>query len=185
MHYWTYLFKHGANVSSMEIRVEAVFARYSAAIGGSYVIDSQKDLEDRGMTGRAFEDGLPVLYRIEDSVPDPEDRLSLPWLAVISWPYDGADDNGMPSAEDNLRMFQLQDLIEEELEGHSTLRHVYSRTGNHLKELVYYLRDRDQFLLRFNEVMADQPRYPIELRFFEDEDWEDFGELLQAFGRAE
>lgn len=146
--------------------------------------NSQKDLDDKYISGRAWEAGFPVIYRLDHGLPEPEERLSLPWLAVISWPYDGAEDNGMPSAEDNLRMFELEDLIEEQLEGPGSLRRVYTRTGNHLKEMVYYLRSREQFLSRFNEVMSDKPRYPIEMRFFEDEEWQDFLELVEAFQQA-
>lgn len=148
------------------------------------MIDSQRDLADPGVTGRAYEDGLPVLYRLEQSLPTVEERLSFPWLAVISWVYDGSDNNGMPCARDNLRMFELEDLIEEQIQSPNTLRHVYTRTGNHLKELVYYLRNRDQFLLRYNQAMSGQPRYPIELHFFEDEEWQDFRELLEAFDQS-
>lgn len=145
------------------------------------MINSQRDLADPGVTGRAFEEGLPVFYRLEQWLPTAEERLSLPWLVVISWNYDGTGNNGMPCASDNLQMFELEDLIEEQIESPNALRRVYSRTGNHLKELVYYLRNRDEFLFRFNQVMAGQPRYPIELHFFEDEEWQDFRELLEAF----
>ncbi|MDX1633898.1 MAG: DUF695 domain-containing protein [Marinobacter sp.] len=148
------------------------------------MISPQRDLADPGLTGRAYEDGLPVFYRLEQPLPGPYERLCLPWLVVISWPYDGSGNEGMPSAEDNLRMFELEDLIEEEVATPNALRHVYSRTGNHLKELVYYLRNRDEFLFRFNQVMSGRSRFPIDLHFFEDEDWQDFRELLAAFEQS-
>lgn len=145
------------------------------------MISPHSELADPGMTGRAFEQGLPVFYRLAQSLPAAGERLSFPWLVVVSWAYDGSGDDGMPSAADNLRMFELEDLIEDEVASPNSLRHVYSRTGNHLKELVYYLRNRDEFLFRFNQVMSGQPRYPITLHFFEDEEWQDYRELLAAF----
>ncbi len=64
-------------------------------------------------------------------------------------------------------------------------RHSYSRTGNHLKELVYYIRDRDEFLLAFNAAVEGHPRYPIEITFFEDPNWEDYVRVLQMLTESD
>ena len=49
-------------------------------------------------------------------------------------------------------------------------RHVCSRTGNGLTELVYYIAERDQFMQAVNTAVADRQRYPIEITFYEDRD---------------
>ena len=46
-------------------------------------------------------------------------------------------------------MLALQHAVDE-LEEAALCRHAYSRTGNGLKELVYYLVDRDEFMVAFN-----------------------------------
>lgn len=140
--------------------------------------------EDKGIIGRVYEDGLPVLYSFVNELPDAEVRNELQWLTVISWKYDGADNRGMPPAEENQKMIQLEDVIREQIEDDKVLRHVYSRTGNNLKELVYYIHGQEQFLELFNDALSDHPRYPIEIKFFEDKAWEDFSKLLEDFSNA-
>jgi hypothetical protein len=70
------------------------------------------------------------------------------WLTVISWKYDRGARNGMPpqgTNEKRLALEQVMDALEE-----STLcRHAYSRTGNGLKEVVYYISDRETFIRAF------------------------------------
>ncbi len=75
-------------------------------------------------------------------------------------------------------------MIREQIEDDKVLRHVYSRTGNNLKELVYYIHGQEQFLELFNDALSDHPRYPIEIKFFEDKAWEDFSKLLEDFSNA-
>ncbi len=64
-------------------------------------------------------------------------------------------------------------------------RHAYSRTGNGLKELVYYTSDRERFMAAFNTALSDHPQFPLEIVFNDDPKWDDFRELLDAFRKSE
>ena len=139
--------------------------------------------EEKGIIGRVYEDGLPVIYKFVNELPPEEIRNHLSWLTVISWKYDGASNNGMPQSEENQKMVVLEDAIEDHIENDKVLRHIYSRTGNNLKELVYYIHDRDEFLESFNKALTNHPRYPIEINFYEDKKWEDFQKLLNDFNK--
>ncbi|OZG72797.1 hypothetical protein BTA51_14110 [Hahella sp. CCB-MM4] len=140
--------------------------------------------EGKGVIGRAYEDGAPVIYRFVNEVPEEAVRSNLTWLTVISWKYDGSTNNGMPQSDENQRMITLEDAIEDHIESDGVLRHVYSRTGNNLKELVYYINDREQFLEVFNKTLSGHPRYPIEINFYQDSDWGDFKRILNDFSNA-
>ena len=89
----------------------------------------------------------------------------------------------MPPEEINFRMLALEHRVDD-LEQEGYCRHACSRTGNGLKELVYYISDREQFMEAFNDALKDQPPYPIEITFYEDRVWEDFGRILEMFRRA-
>ncbi|MDJ0832570.1 MAG: DUF695 domain-containing protein [Gammaproteobacteria bacterium] len=141
--------------------------------------------EEKGIIGRVYEDGAPVIYKFVNDLPEESVRANLTWLTVIAWKYDGSSNNGMPVADVNQRMIALEVAIEENIENYSVLRHVYSRTGNNLKELVYYIHDRENFLEIFNSVLSGHPRYPIEINFYEDNEWKDFKRLLNDFSKAE
>ena len=49
-----------------------------------------------------------------------------------------------------------------------------SRTGNGSKELIYYMHDRDAFPERLNGGLDGRPRYPIDITFCHDPDWQEF-----------
>jgi Family of unknown function (DUF695) len=140
------------------------------------------EAQDLGIIGETKEDGLPVIFKFVDELPNQETRQKFRWLTVISWKYDRSIRNGMPPDSTNKQMIALEDAIDE-LEKAALCRHAYSRTGNGLKELVYYLSDRDQFMAAFNNALREHPRYPLEIKFYEDEKWEDFQNVRGRFKR--
>jgi Family of unknown function (DUF695) len=136
---------------------------------------------NKGFFARTFEDGRPVVYKaLMDKLPAAAAREKLPWLTIIEWRYDGSESNGMPPETDDSRMSALEDAISSQLEREGFLRHAYSRTGNGLKELVYYINDRDGFIEAFNAALAGHERYPIEIIFHEDPAWDYLQELIEA-----
>jgi len=139
------------------------------------------DSEEKGIIGEVQEDGSSVIFKLVDELPDESIRANYSWLTVIAWKYDGSDRNGMPPKKTNERMVALEHTIEESLESEGLCRHAYSRTGNNLKELVYYIADRDKFMAGFNSALADHPRYPIEINFYKDPEWEDFRKIQSQF----
>jgi hypothetical protein len=60
----------------------------------------------------------------------------------------------------------------------------YRRVGAGLREYVFYIADRDRFLEELNTQVADHPRYPIEIKFYEDETWSDLQGLINDFSAA-
>jgi Family of unknown function (DUF695) len=143
-----------------------------------------KDTEDIGLIGRTVENGRPVIWRFWNKMPDPEKRAKLPWLTVISWKYDGAANNGMPSKAINDQMIKFEDTLEKKVEKEDFCEHANSRTGNNLKEFVFYIQNQEAFMERFNSALIDQPTYPIEIVFYNDPDWKEFAQLLKDFANA-
>ena len=141
--------------------------------------------QEFGIIGQTLENDMPVIYRLVDELPDQATRSALPLLTVISWRYDGSANNGMPAQSTNEAMIRLEDAIEGSILKTGLARHAYSRTGNGLKELAYYIADRDEFMAAFNNSLTDHPRYPIEINFYDDAEWEDFRKLLEAFRSGE
>lgn len=137
--------------------------------------------EPKGVIGKYVENGLPVILKFVQEFPEPEIREQFPQLTVISWIYDGSENNGMPEAEVNEQIMALEDAIDDLLTIEKIAQHAYSRTGNGLKELVYYISDQEVFMARFNQSLQGQPRYPIEINFYNDPEWEDFEKLLKDF----
>jgi len=155
-----------------------------ASILGVLLLMSAKADEPKGIIGRMYIDGFPVIYKFVNEFPAEEIRLQYPRLVVVSWQYDGSENNGMPKESVNKEMIELEDTLEEGIENQGICKHVYSRTGNNLKELVYQIRSDETFLESLNKSLAGHPRYPIEITFYEDKEWQDFKELLNDFNKG-
>lgn len=137
--------------------------------------------EPKGIIGKYTEDGRPVIVKFVDELPVAADRQSYSQLVVISWKYDSGARNGMPSEETNGKMQALEQALDPLLEVENLCRHAYSRTGNDLKELVYYTSDSEKFMEGLNGALASHPLYPIGIDFYDDPEWQDFRRLRSGF----
>jgi hypothetical protein len=140
--------------------------------------------EVSGIIGKVIEGGRPVIYALVPEMPPEAIRRALPQLTVISWKYDGSQHNGMPAPDTNLRMRELEGLLIASFEEKDTSAHVYNRTGNDLKEFAYYVADPGAFMTEINRVLRPLPRFPIDIRFYLDEDWSNFQEIINLFRGA-
>lgn len=126
-------------------------------------------------------DGLPIIWTFVPELPADASRSALPWLTVIRWEYNGSENNGMPNTDDNQLMLMLEAALVK-IERPDFCVEAYRRIGAALREFVYYIRCREQFLDEFNAHVADNPRYPIEIKFYKDENWSELQELIADLG---
>lgn len=147
---------------------------------GSNNINKKPD-EEKGVIGRYYEGDLPVILAFVNELPAESIRRKYPMMIVVSWKYNGEENNGMPAKEINARMILLEDAIERMLDSSGNFIHAYSRTGNNLKELVYYSASPDEFMSLLNKALVKHERYPIEISFYEDPQWSDFAEIIEDF----
>jgi hypothetical protein len=126
--------------------------------------------------------GKPVVYKFMNELPDEKLRNNMSWLTVVSWKYDGSTNNGMPPKNLNDSMIQLEDGLEAITGREKIYFDVYSATGNNLKEFVFYITDREEFMNNFNKALNGHSAYPIEINFYEDKEWSDLIKLHADFG---
>ena len=137
--------------------------------------------KNKGIIGEYHENERPVIVKFVNELPDKEIRLQYPMLTVITWKYNGCQNNGMPESEVNQRIMQLETTIENNKNNSINYRHAYSRTGNNTKELIYYSRSQEIFMENLNHALAKQKRYPIEINFYDDSEWLELKKLLKDF----
>ena len=131
------------------------------------------------VTGESIEDGNSVIWTFRPELPSVDIMKKFPLLTVITWDYDGNKFEGMPERNINELMIELENQIKPL--NHEVCTQVYSRKGNNLKELVYYINDRNEFIKNVKEVLKDKPKYPIEINFYDDPKWEDYIKILEQF----
>ena len=76
----------------------------------------------------------------------------------------------MPEKKINQRMIILEDAIDKSMESSTIFTHAYSRTGNNLKEFVYYGTNQADFMDVINKTLENHKEYPIEIKFYEDKE---------------
>ena len=167
-----------ANISQMKFIYILLFLVHALCANN---VCAQVEQGENGIIGRYVEDGLPVIMKFVASFPDVKTRSKFPILTVISWKYNGELTNGMPSNETNAQMIELEDALDVAINESGIFTHAYSRTGNNLKELVYYSTKQDDFNKTINKALLDHSRYPIEIVFYEDNEWSDFMKILSNF----
>ncbi len=126
-----------------------------------------------GIIGRYYENEFPVIIKLLNKLPKRKWIDTLPYLTVISWRYDGSQNNGLPIKEINTRMLVLEEALHDMMSNTTIFIHAYSRTGNSLKEFVYYSSSQEEFMDIINTVLKGHDRYPIEIKFYEDSKWKD------------
>jgi hypothetical protein len=137
----------------------------------------------RGRIVSTEKDGKPILWTYVPEMPCEDERLACPWLTVLRWQYDGSENNGMPDEEANRGMLAIDDALGT-MERPKYCTEVYRRVGNGLREFVLYISDQELFLTSLNKTLADHPRFPIEIKFYEDKDWSDFQKLIDDFSEV-
>lgn len=140
--------------------------------------------EQPGHIVQTYKDGLRILWTYVPEMPSQNVRSSMPWLTVVRWEYDGSGDEGMPCAEEYQRMLMLEAVLEK-MERPGSCHEGYRRIGAGAREFVYYVADRGKFLQELNNAGAIGPRFPITIKFYDDEAWSDLHDLIADFAPLE
>jgi hypothetical protein len=131
--------------------------------------------EYSGVIAKMTENEKTVILNITSGAFAGADHAKFPWLVIIAWKYEGGD---MPSKEVNAKMIALEDAIDGHIAKGEHCVHAVSRTGNGLKEFEYYIKNQDDFIGRFNEALAGQERYPIQITFYSDPEWKELKRFM-------
>lgn len=139
--------------------------------------------EARGIIGKTLADGRPVIWNFVNELPAEEVLAVRPWMVVIRWAYDAVLEDSFPDETTQAAIYRL-DAGLVPLEDAQIGYRAYARTGNGLREWVYYTADHDHFIAALNDALADHEAYPIEIKFYDDPGWSEFRQLLVDFGFA-
>lgn len=133
---------------------------------------------------RIKENGYPLVYSILSQCPDASIQRVCQWLTVISLEYKCQDRNRMPGDLDLRKIEKLDLALDAGFDESPSVIEGYRRTGNGLREWVYYSRDQSEFSQLLNQCLASHSPYPIEIKFYQDPVWEDLKELQEEFKLA-
>jgi hypothetical protein len=132
------------------------------------------------------EDGAnTVVFRIRIEPPAFAKQAEFPHLLVISWPFDAAENNGMPSPLDAERMSELEDLLDAGLESPRAAFLTAAVTGNGVREWQWYARNRDTVMELINKTLGELGPFPIEISLQDDPEWQGYNGIRESFSGKE
>jgi hypothetical protein len=119
--------------------------------------------------------GEHAVFRIRVAKPVRKDIDSLTKAIVIKWKYQGQ----MPAEEVNQQQVTFEEALDPLWsEGGSELMQV--ATGMGLKEWIFYARSSDAFMARLNSLLSGHRRYPIEVEFYDDPEWQMWSQTVKT-----
>ena len=113
------------------------------------------------------QNGDPVTYRC---IKEPKYLENLcPHLISIVWPYDSIG-KGLASEDDNTLQNCFEDALDcLEAEEQGILSLVVF--GNNRKEWHWYVKDIENWMDRFNEILSTHNQYPLQIKHTENDQW--------------
>ena len=125
-----------------------------------------------------------ALFRVRLDRPADPNIVQYDQSVIIRWPY-SSDETGFPDLPTREAMDSFEEAIADLYTNNGVSYLMLVTTGMNLKEWLYYATDTDEFMRRFNEILADEPMYPLEIHFVEDATWEYWFEVQQKCLEAE
>ena len=132
---------------------------------------------DPWLIAQGEEDGLPLLFRMRELMPDGVEPEKYPHLVSILWQFDTSG-SGMPPDDVVDLMNEFEDRLDK-LEGAAIGYMMVSITGNGRKEWLWYVADTDRFMKGVNRALsASAARFPVDFQSTQDPTWETFRSFI-------
>lgn len=147
---------------------------------GNMVQKKEKEQgEDTWFTAKGEEEGKPLIFRGRQRFKSSVIESDYPTLLSIRWPYEPANESGMPDEETNTAQIQFEEALDElDSPGVSFLMLVV--TGNGRKEWHWYVSDVDAWMSILNELLAGYPIFPVHIENSHEPDWRLYHDFISG-----
>lgn len=134
--------------------------------------------------GTIEKDGKIYIVRVallDDDFP----KSDYPHRLTISWQYEPADDNGLPSSELNTLMTELEELVDKALEPGEFGLLITSILGDGSRQWHWHTKDSDETVERINAELGERTDFDVSLGISEDPDWTQYEKAMGLYEIAE
>ena len=100
----------------------------------------------------------------------PEDASAYPVNVCVSYPYEG-DSSGLPTASSQAALDRFENTITDLMWPPGPSRLVFTVSGFNVREWQFQATSFGDFIARFNELQAGQPRLPLDIQYSDDPGW--------------
>ena len=117
------------------------------------------------------EDGMPMLYRMKENIPEGLLTEEYPRLISILWEYEIDNTSGMPSDILQAEQRAFDDALDE-MDNKGLGIMMLAVTGNGRREWVWYTKDQNEWLSSLHHCLENHPAYPLDIEASDDPEWE-------------
>lgn len=128
-------------------------------------------------------EGLPVIATINTDLLQWESKASHPWVMIISIPYEGQEENGMPTDESTLNLLDdIEDEIVSQLDADEGYLYIGRETAEHTRQVFFACKE---FRKCSKVVHATQQKYatiaPFKYNIYKDKYWRTFNRFSPQY----
>jgi hypothetical protein len=114
-----------------------------------------------------------AIFRVRTDKPDDTQIENMGTCVKVRWAYEESA-GGFPGTDDREQMDQFEETIDELTCEKSFSYLMLVTTGLGLKEWMFYVADEANFMERFNQLLWEQPEYPLRILHSPDETWSEW-----------
>ncbi|MBZ4189170.1 DUF695 domain-containing protein [Niabella beijingensis] len=122
-----------------------------------------------------LENGNNLIAVINTQLLNWDSKASHPWIAAITFKYDGSNSNGMPDGKDYESLNRIEENILEELSDKEGYLYIGRQTANSEREIYFACKDfRKPSKVFFKIQQENDYKFEIDYDIYKDKYWQSF-----------
>ncbi len=135
--------------------------------------DTQND--EHSILEAKLESGNKLIAVVNTQLLDWDGKASHPWIAVITFKYDGQNSNGMPNEKDNQSLSEIEESILQKLADKDGYLYIGRQTASNEREIYFACKDFRKPSIVFFKIQQDnENKFEIEYEIYKDKYWQSF-----------
>lgn len=121
-----------------------------------------------------LENGNNLIAVVNTHLLDWDSKASHPWIAVITFKYDGSKNNGMPNENDYQTLNNIEEKILNQLSDKDGYLYVCRQTANNERDVFFACKDFRKPAKVFFKIQKDSNQFEIKYDIYKDKYWQSF-----------
>jgi len=134
--------------------------------------DTQND--EHSVLEAELESGNKLLAVVNTQLLNWDSKASHPWIAVITFKYDGRNRNGMPNQKDYQSLNEIEERIMQQLSDKDGYLCIGRQTANNERNIYFACKGFRSPSKVFFKTQQDDNRFQIEYDIYKDKYWRSF-----------
>ena len=133
------------------------------------------DEDEHSMLEAELESGNKLFAVVNTQLLEWDSKASHPWIAVITFKYDGSNNNAMPSEDDYESLNQIEESILKDLSDRDGYLYIGRQTANTSRDIYFACKDFRKPSKVFFKIQQDYSnKFEIEYDIYKDKYWQSF-----------